>query len=154
MIDIEKVVSGINYNGNPMELAGGGSLPSSISKIDGGSFTPASDTKCSTYRITHNLGVIPKFMLIWCDDFSTVTTYPVDRLIDYKGRFFDYTNDGSTIRIGTWQELYRNKTGTAYPSAGYYSYSKERFGTTTDFCNYNTDRYYAAGTTYYWAVFA
>lgn len=45
----------------------GGGLPSSISKIDGGSFTFAVDTIVAA-KITHNLGVIPLGVIVWCDD--------------------------------------------------------------------------------------
>jgi hypothetical protein len=41
--------------------AGGASLPSSITAIDGGSFTPASDTACSAQSFSHNLGYKPHF---------------------------------------------------------------------------------------------
>lgn len=50
---------------------GGGSLPSSISKIDGGSFTPASDTAVINFNITHTLGVAPKGYVLWADDVFT-----------------------------------------------------------------------------------
>lgn len=43
---------------------GGGSLPSVISKIDGGSFTVDTDTTVRNYKIYHNLGVVPKGFLI------------------------------------------------------------------------------------------
>lgn len=47
---------------------GGGSLPSVISKIDGGSFTLASDQKGDGYNISHSLGVVPKGFVIWTED--------------------------------------------------------------------------------------
>lgn len=44
---------------------GGGSLPTSISKIDGGSFTLAVDTTVNAHMVVHNLGVQPKGGIIW-----------------------------------------------------------------------------------------
>lgn len=43
----------------------GASLPSIISKIDGGSFTPTSDEATSSYSIQHNLGTAPTGVVIW-----------------------------------------------------------------------------------------
>lgn len=44
---------------------GGSSLPSIISKIDGGSFTHTSDKATSSYSISHNLGTVPTGVVIW-----------------------------------------------------------------------------------------
>lgn len=46
----------------------GAPLPSNISKIDGGSFTPSSDTASDQISISHNLGVVPKGFVIWTED--------------------------------------------------------------------------------------
>lgn len=51
---------------------GGGSLPSVISKIDGGSFTFATDTAVQSNKISHTLGVKPKGYIIWSDDVMRV----------------------------------------------------------------------------------
>ena len=48
--------------------SGGGSLPSVISKIDGGSFTLASDTAGDRQSVSHSLGVVPKGFVIWTED--------------------------------------------------------------------------------------
>ena len=47
---------------------GGGSLPPVVSKIDGGSFTPASETSTNSYSISHNIGEKPSGFVIWTDD--------------------------------------------------------------------------------------
>ena len=70
----------------PSEIAsisggGGGSLPSIISKIDGGSFTPSSDTVTGNYTISHNLGEAPKGVAIWATNMDRVA-YSV-RVVDY-----------------------------------------------------------------------
>lgn len=44
---------------------GGASLPSIISKMDGGNFTPASNEATSSYSISHNLGTAPTGVVIW-----------------------------------------------------------------------------------------
>ena len=53
---------------NTKDGGGGGGLPSSISKIDGGSFTLASETSVSSYSISHNLGEKPSGFVVWTDD--------------------------------------------------------------------------------------
>lgn len=60
--------SGVDgYSPVTVNVSGGGSLPSSISKIDGGSFTLAADTNAQNYNISHNLGETPKGFFIWSD---------------------------------------------------------------------------------------
>ena len=78
----------INPEDMPTEIAsietgggGGGSLPSIISKIDGGSFTPSSDTVTGNYIISHNLGEAPKGVAIWATNMDRVV-YSV-RVADY-----------------------------------------------------------------------
>ena len=64
-----------------ISTGGGGSLPSIISKIDGGSFTPSSDTVTGNYTISHNLGEAPKGVAIWATNMDRVA-YSV-RVVDY-----------------------------------------------------------------------
>lgn len=105
-----------------LEGKAGGGLPSSISKIDGGSFTVASDTVCNTYRIGHNLGVIPKGVYVWCDSFTENTTYTADRLISWFMGFLSYTNDGTSYSTGEYMQFHRTAGGTAYVDSSYFNY--------------------------------
>lgn len=53
------------------ENSGGAApLPSIISKIDGGSFTPTSDQNTSSYSISHNLGIAPTGAVIWATNIT------------------------------------------------------------------------------------
>lgn len=127
---------------------GGGSLPSVISKIDGGEFTFASERE-STYRINHTLGVTPKGFVIWTDDvdLSTVGNY---RCI--RGVFIvDETADGSTTsylyQLGT-----NNNNFSAYGrpvGANYSGYAN------SNYISYNVSNIiYVAGATYKWFAWA
>lgn len=51
-------------------ISGGGGLPTSISKIDGGSFTLLSDTAGSTHIVSHNLGAAPKGYIAWAEQYD------------------------------------------------------------------------------------
>ena len=126
----------------------GGSLPTSISKIDGGEFTFASERE-STYRINHTLGVTPKGFVIWTDDvdLSTVGNY---RCI--RGVFIvDETADGSTTsylyQLGT-----NNHNFNAYGrlvGANYSGYAN------SNYISYNVSNIiYVAGATYKWFAWA
>lgn len=54
---------------------GGGGLPSGIAKIAEGTYTVASDFTTTTQTVTHNLGVVPDFLIIWKDGSNVATTY-------------------------------------------------------------------------------
>lgn len=58
----------ISEIGNISTGGGGGSLPSIISKIDGGSFTPANDIASNSYPISHTLGTTPTGIAIWSEN--------------------------------------------------------------------------------------
>ena len=73
-----------------IQTGGGGSLPSSISKIDGGTFTFASDTVV-TEQITHNLGVVPTGVMVWSD----ADPYPNF----YFGGLFNNPVNNNVLRI-------------------------------------------------------
>lgn len=60
--------AGEAYTPVTVNVPTGGSLPSVISKIDGGSFTLASDTEGGLQSISHSLGVVPKGFVIWTED--------------------------------------------------------------------------------------
>lgn len=127
---------------------GGGSLPTSISKIDGGEFTFASETE-STYRINHTLGVVPKGFVIWTDDVD------LTNVLNYRcirGAFIvDETADGSAtsylFQLGT-----NNNSFSAYTrqvGANYSGYAN------ASYISYNVSNIiYVAGATYKWFAWA
>ena len=103
----------------PTEIAsisgGGGSLPSIISKIDGGSFTLASDTITSAYWISHNLGVLPKMVFVWTDnsDLRTLTAAVAERyLISAQLDVSEWTTGTTTNGINPIY-LFRAASGNA-----------------------------------------
>ena len=69
----------------------GGSLPSVISKIDGGSFTLASNTDVGNYSISHNLGEKPKGFVIWSDDVVYGTDETDLMLVNLMLKVCDYS---------------------------------------------------------------
>ena len=69
-----------------IQTGGGGSLPSVISKLDGGSFTLPSDTLSNNYTISHNLGVAPTgFVVYAAENLVTPTVARVVNKMLYEG---------------------------------------------------------------------
>ena len=136
---------------------GGASLPSVISKIDGGSFTPAANTVCRDYSIQHNLGEMPKGAIIWCQELMDSETAPQDFGIVYA--FISFlqiatTNGGYTYGFNHW---YRRATiEGAYLRDFEFSSetSRSNSATTTTFKHNISDNYYFAGKTYNWFAWA
>lgn len=115
---------------------GGGSLPSVIGKIDGGSFTPSSDTLIGNYDIVHNLGETPKgFKIRSANDGGAYDVYTIKdaALIGSSAVGYSYFTNDTTERIQT------NATLTA---------------TNTEFKITHTAMYYKAGVTYEWLAWA
>ena len=127
---------------------GGGSLPSVISKIDGGEFTFAT-VAISAYYITHNLGVAPRGFVIWADDVD-ITTAPNNTAI--RGVFIvDETANGS-ITSYLYQLTAYNGNFNQYTrgiGSNYSGYANENR------ISYNVGNcYYGAGVTYRWFAWA
>ena len=117
---------------------GGGSLPSVISKIDGGSFTLASDTLTGSYSISHTLGVAPSGIAIWSDDivaesYSVRTTWQI-------------------LAASTKYVVYQINTNATDRFAGG-NIGGSDFGTTA-FKVTISSNYYKAGATYQWLAWA
>ena len=74
---------------DPMTLAGmitavqgietGGGLPTGIRKLDYGSFNVASDQRVYGYNVSHSLGEIPDFAILYSDTLTNPTgeSYPI-----------------------------------------------------------------------------
>lgn len=127
---------------------GGGSLPSSISAIDGGEFTFASTTK-STYQITHSLGAVPKGFVIWTDDVD-ISTDANNTVI--RGVFIvDESANGSVTSYLYQMSAYNNNFNNYTRSIGsnYSGYAN------ANYISYNVGNVsYAAQYTYKWFAWA
>ena len=117
---------------------GGGSLPSVISKIDGGSFTLASDTLTGSYSISHTLGVVPSGIVMWSDDI-VVEAYSV-RTVKYL------------FIIGTYYSITQINTNAADRGVGGTLASGD-LGASAFKITVGSN-YYKAGATYKWLAWA
>lgn len=129
-------------------ISGGGSLPSSISAIDGGEFTLASKT-VSLYPITHSLGVAPKGFVIWTDDVDISTA---ENNIVIRGVFIvDESANGSVTsylyQMGTYNNNFNSYA--RYVGSNYSGYAN------SDYISYNVGNVaYSAGANYKWLAWA
>lgn len=134
-------------------LPSGGSLPSSISKIDGGSFTLASDTILASYSIKHNLGVIPKGCFVWTEENRSADAYASNTVINYYYASNPF-NTGSTDSVANWLCYWRRSTGaTATVGGTLTSAQASNFVSSTEI-NPNRSENYKAGCTYKWLAWA
>lgn len=130
--------SGTAYTPVTVNVPSGGSLPSVISKIDGGSFTLASDTLTGNHSITHSLGVVPSGIAMWSDDI-VVEAYSV-RTVKYL------------VAIGTAYVIMQINTNAADRqvngtlASGNLSASSFKITLASN--------YYKAGATYKWLAWA
>ena len=131
---------------------GGGSLPSVISKIDGGSFTLASDTKCSAYSIATTLNVPAKYFLIWTDDLNSFGAISNRGLILATVNIRQFESASGTMRYGLYSYLQRQAAGGSYQGATTMTYANnpETFTDNNMIRYYVGDTFYIAGATYKW----
>lgn len=136
-----------------VNVPSGPSLPSVISKIDGGSFTPSSDLQSSALTISHNLGVAPKGFVIWTEDelSGTIATR-------YAAQFFlsasdvHRSNGNIYAAIGGATILYNGNTSFANATAK--DDQIDSFMTASTIGWNNTLIYCKAGLTYKWLAWA
>ena len=153
----ENIKKDVNILGIVGSFEGGSGLPSVISKIDGGSFTPASDTQCNKYSIQHNLGEMPKGAIIWCPELMDSETAPLEYGVVYAFLSFLQiaTKDGGyTYGFNHW---YRRTTfAGAYLRELIFSSEtiRSKYVTTTTFTHNINDNYYFSGKTYNWIAWA
>jgi len=96
--------------------SGGGSLPSIISKIDGGSFTFAADTAIQSNKINHSLGVKPKGYIIWSESVMTDDeAYANQTLMFSYGIGVPWSVNG-TITTGYSYAMWRRTNGAVQES--------------------------------------
>lgn len=111
-----------------IQTGGGGSLPTSISKIDGGSFTFASATN-GTYSISHSLGTTPKGFVIWTDEIDLANSdnntvirgvFIVDKSVDsetsylYQMSVYNHAFNNYTRSVGASYSGYANSSTISY----------------------------------------
>ena len=141
-----------------VNVSGGGSLPSSISKIDGGSFTFSTDMRCHNHYISHNLGVVPKGFIIWNEDVEQYTAGTIRTIKCILGIRRTMLNQSSSITsLATDYYSMWNADGTPYHNQTFnyttqiqvdreYAIDTIRF--------YYDSAAYGAGMTYNWYAWA
>lgn len=124
-----------------LEGKASGGLPTSISKQCGGSFTFATSTKI-TEHISHNLGVMPRAVVIWTEE-SDMGQYC------YGGMLIRYESTGAT----GWRLIFYRSGAQMGANSGSVSDFSNHMG--TDFFSLNHGSYsYQAGKTYKWLAWA
>lgn len=129
---------------------GGDSLSSVISKIDGGSFTLASDTNCQSYDIAHSLGVVPKSFVVWTEDITLGEAQSAIFLVRID--YFDTSYSATTVSTNMTTRI---ATGGAAVTggAGITAAAVSSWVTASKICTYfNTN--YKAGCLYKWLAWA
>lgn len=156
MIDVTKKISGVSYNGIPLELIGI-PLPSDITKITSGSATIASTIASNAYRFNHSLGEVPKFVLVWSDD--AMDYHLAD--INYElvlGCLIRQTWDTSESSKNYCQMFSFRRGNNGSMSTNGVSATTESqlsgFLTSTDFCLNKNDLRLHGGFTYKWIAWA
>lgn len=144
---VQTLVDGYGQGGE------GGSLPSVISKIDGGSFTLASDQQSSAYDIAHSLGIVPKGFAIWTEG-EISGTVAARHMVSAFLAVSDVTNrtDTNYSAMGSASILYNGNnsapavTLTSAQISGYMDSVKIKWN--------NSLLYYKAGCVYKWLAWA
>lgn len=162
VVDADLVASNIKKDVNILGIIGtfegGGGLPTSISKIDGGSFTPSSDTKCNTYYINHNLGEKPKGFIIWNDNveqYTAGTKRTIKCILSIRRTMLNQSS--SITSLSTDYFSMWNADGTPYHNQ-IFNYATQaqvdrEYANDTICFNYDSS-YYGAGMTYKWIAWA
>ena len=95
-------------------ISGGGGLPTSIAKIDGGSFTISVDTNTNQYPISHNLGEMPKGYAIWAEippeAVAGTQNYFIGAMLN--GETFQNAEGGTQFYAKNGSSTYRAKNGS------------------------------------------
>lgn len=132
---------------------GGGSLPSVISKIGGGSFTLANDTLASSYKWEHNLGELPKGYMLWTDD-DTYEPYNVGVIVTVIAEFNQMQTGASTTEYGAAYFMRRNTSGNLDTYSETISFNNLKNYATATMLGAPSSRYLKAGCTYKWFAWA
>lgn len=159
VVDADLIASNIKKDVNILGVVGtfeggGGSLPTSISKLGGGSFTLATDTEVRTYSWSHNLGVIPRIVTVWCDELTTVSPSSKAVVTDIQTTVYDTEYTAGNSKSALINTIYRKADG-----ASTYNLTNVNAGQlpnyiTASTIKLNVTQYFKAGTTYKWAAYA
>lgn len=136
---------------------GGGSLPSSVNEIAGGSFTVPTDTRADMLSIPHSMTTTPKRFVIWTEDAFDDASITDTKIFIVSVLF---SSENLVAAAGTFAASY------AYI---YYRYSDKRLSANNgnrteaqlgaylgaDFVKFDDSTvYYQAGKTYKWLAWA
>lgn len=110
----DKIADAIDILKN--KVSGSGAIPG-IKCLTSGSFTLEKDVSTSNYYISHDLGEVPNFFLLFADN---GIDYPSElknyiQAMHYIENPYYYNN--TTIRYGTCLTLYGNSSGTLISTA-------------------------------------
>lgn len=135
--------------------SGGGSLPSVISKIDGGSFTLASDTAGITQSISHSLGVVPKGFVIWTEDelSGTEATRYISNCNVAVANIVD-KNSNNYIASGAATITYNGNASLTTSNTLLTAANVQNYMDATQIRWNNSLLFYKAGLTYKWLAWA
>ena len=133
-------------------IGGGGDLPTSINKIDGGSFMLSADTTCERYKIYHNLGEIPKGFFVWCEiqDYTAGRNRTIQQVFSHRRTV---KQNGSVKSIGTDYFTFFNADGAVFPTQSFNYTTQDKIDReyNAEYVLFNYDSpVYAAGVTYKW----
>ena len=118
-----------------------------ITGVDTGTFTVATDTKCSTYDISTNLASA-KAYAIWSEDMSAYQTPSNKGLVECHVNLMQYYDSADALKLGAYYYMQRNTNGSTY--RGVNVVNSYNFSGTNYINYYLGDTYYIAGKTYKW----
>ena len=155
VVDADLVAENIKKDVNILGIVGsfeggGGSLPSSINKLDGGSFTPASDTDGRNYSILHNLGEKPKGFVIWSDDVVYGTDETDLMLVNLMLKVCDY----SATAVAAYMATRKNTSGTFGQYNNTVNKTAESSWLSASYIKIGIVSTYKSGATYNWIAWA
>lgn len=129
---------------------GGGGLPSSISKIDGGSFTLPTTKAPEDYWISHALGVVPKGYAIWAE-----TRPPCSGTNAVSYGFVIINGDPGSGHVGYYfyNKLWQNQPSSENDLKGWIT-NAASYADTTRLRMWESTAPYEAGVTYKWLAWA
>ena len=139
-----------------VNVPSGASLPAVISKIDGGSFTLASDTALNSHILSHNLGERPKGLVLWSDNNGeSGGSYAVQTIL-YGFIINSEFLYGSAHNYGLFFEQYRKTNDYPTNIALGLSEAQRDLALTATTCAFvwRSGEYYKAGLTYKWLAWA
>lgn len=151
-LDITKAISAVSYNGTNIPLA---DLPTSISKIDGGSFILLNNTNTPDYLIHHNLGEIPKGFCVWTNDETSASKVDIYALVNAFFQLSTHETQVGTEAAGYITMYYRITTGKTAGTSHYPTTAQLGGYVTTTTLNVNNNSIkYRAENTYNWIAWA